>query len=111
MNTLRIPSGMELIAKERHEQIEKHGWDIEHDNRTHYKGELLDAVKALLEIKNLDAHKFFAIKWEAGDLYFNLVNKSPIEQLAVAGAWIAAEIDRLQYIDEEEQDAKDEEEN
>lgn len=101
-----MKSGIEHINQERDQQIVKHGWDIEHDAEYHNDGELLDAVKALLEIKHLNSHRFFAIKWEADELYFRLVNKSPIERLAVAGAWIAAEIDRLQ---KEIQDAENEE--
>lgn len=79
--------GIELIAEERHEQIYKHGWDLENDQ--YYKnGELLQAAMFCIG----------ADKWpENWDLHFRdkILSKDQIGKLKVAGAFIAAEIDRI----------------
>ena len=83
-------TGIELIAEERQEQIEKHGWDLSHD--ASYSDEQL--LKAALFC--IDQKRF---EWPWGWIgYFRnkVLDKNRIEQLAVAGALIAAEIDRLQ---------------
>ena len=81
-------TGAELIAQERHEQIHKHGWDANND--AYYgNGELLKAA-----LFSLDSNRF---PWPLGwSLHFEekIKNKDRIGQLKVAGAFIAAEIDR-----------------
>jgi len=78
-----MKSGAELIAEERKKQIEKHGRDAEHDQQ--YVNEELAEVAARL------AMGFADDTWR-------LFERHPkrIDQLVIAGALIAAEIDRRQ---------------
>ena len=91
-------TGVELIAEERREQIEKHGWDKNHD-ATHQFGELrkVAAVLCVLgtDISVVDPYE----NWQTGDDPWGLETKlqfDDIHRLKVAGALIAAEIDRIQ---------------
>ena len=85
-----MTKGAELIAQERQEQVDKHGWDETDKNYTH--NELLSAA-----LFSLDPAEFYAA-WPRGwDKYYRdkILNKDRIGQLKVAGAFIAAEIDRI----------------
>ncbi len=89
-----MKTGIELIAKERALQISKHGWTPEHDD-THTDGALAFNA-AILAVEHLGVEVELSpgteIAWfqlEAKD------EKSPVEWLTIAGALIAAEIDRL----------------
>ena len=79
-----MKSGIERIAEERQKQIEKHGRDAEHDKG--YENDILSTVAAQLAIRVPD-------NWK-------LLDRHPdrIEQLTIAGALLAAEIDRLQLV-------------
>lgn len=106
-------TGIELIAKERQEQIEKHGWNAKHDDK-HNTGELADAAAVCastvriynkFEYANNTHFDVLAMKgwklpldWDGNRLLDNNKSskKTRIHQLKVAGALIAAEIDRLQ---------------
>lgn len=82
---------MELIADERLEQIEKHGFDMVHDDAWwNESGQLLDAAMHLLSHGRHEFPASWHKSWQA-----KFAKKSRVEQLAVAGALIAAEIDRL----------------
>ena len=85
---IKQSTGAELIYVERLEQINKHGWDETDHN--YVNGELLKAA-----LFCIDYGKF---EWPLGwDEHFKnkIFNKDRIGQLKVAGAFIAAEIDRL----------------
>ena len=107
-----MKTGIELIAIERKEQIEKHGYGKEHD-ALHDDGSLLDAAICCAA----DTRVYYREVYAAG-VAFNVVQVSGwdlpvtydgnvlwdncestheerIHQLKVAGALIAAEIDRL----------------
>jgi hypothetical protein len=91
-----MKTGIALIAGERHEQITKHGWDVINDSC--YKDEeLLKAALFCIDQKRFE----FPFGWYA---YFRnkILAKSRIDQLKVAGAFIAAEIDRLLAIENKE---------
>lgn len=94
-----MKTGVELIAEERQEQIEKHGWDFEHD-KNHDDGSLVDAAIAIaFNDENIEA-RFEAPTW-AWDIRNHKQQSKrkgieKIERLKVAGALLAAEIDRLQ---------------
>lgn len=94
-----MKTGIELIAEERQEQIEKHGFDTAHDamyndpDAHHQHGELAYAALHAL--------------WPRGEFYprsfqewfrNKISTKTYKERLIIAGALIAAEIDRLQAI-------------
>lgn len=86
-----MKTGIELITKEREEQIEKHGFDAEID-KFYLDNELIKAALYAINPKQFE----FPFEWDK--CYRDKIRfKSRIEQLKVAGAFIAAEIDRLQY--------------
>lgn len=91
-----MKTGIELIAQERQEQIEKHGWDLSND-ADYGKGELIDAARF-----SLTPGKQFLWPWHDFGIgtHFKekIEKKQRLQQLIVAGAFIAAEIDRLQNI-------------
>jgi hypothetical protein len=86
-------TGIELIAEERREQIEKHGRTIERDVKENPAGQLIIGAMNLLHKK---------CYWQDFDASWNRVicermaKKSIKERLIIAGALIAAELDRLQ---------------
>lgn len=88
-------TGIQLIAKERQEQIEKHGFDVEHDEYYSH-GELVDAFNFCIA----QARKDYSAKersWpEHWDEHFKqkIIKKSKIGQLTVAGAFLKAENER-----------------
>ncbi len=84
-------TGINLIAKERREQIKKHNRSVALDIIQNPKGELLFGAQALME----DDYGCFPSQWDSV-ICANMLAKSEIERLAIAGAFIAAEIDRLQ---------------
>lgn len=87
-------SGIKLIAAERREQIEKHGWDMSNDE-DYSDNEL---IKAALFAINSEVFEW-PFEWDSKfrDKILNKPNK--IERLKIAGALIAAEIDRIQFIE------------
>lgn len=86
-------TGFESIAKERIEQVNKHHFQLSED-RQYENGEL---IKAALYATTLDI-KHWPRTW---DKYFRnkIKNKSLEERFVIAGAFIAAEIDRLRAMD------------
>lgn len=93
-----MKTGVQLIAEERKEQIKKHGWDLSHD-QLHDRGELAK-MAAILAVQDTDAKVHDIGDFSTGEGMWGLENKlsdNPIHRLKVAGALIAAEIDRLQY--------------
>jgi hypothetical protein len=98
-------SGIELISKERQEQLEKHNYSVESDTK-YMCGELVSLAEYILKEDN-DAEKDELVSYLTTDLddggcgfkmeFLQKINAKPkIEQLAIAGALIAAEIDNLQ---------------
>jgi hypothetical protein len=83
-------SGDELIAEERAEQVLKHGRPITYDLRANQNGELLMMAEALIY------HKYAMTpdNWDRG-VIDKMMNKTLSQRLVIAGALIAAEIDRL----------------
>lgn len=85
-----IKSGIELISKERCEQITKHGWSLK-DDQSYSDEQLLKAALFCIDQKRFE--------WPFGWLAMfrdKIIRKDRIQQLTVAGALIAAEIDRIQ---------------
>lgn len=85
-------TGVELIEVERKEQIEKHGRTIENDQRDNRGLQLVTGAIAIL------SEKFgtFPDGWDL-KICNNIACKPYKERLAIAGALIAAEIDRVNY--------------
>lgn len=95
-------TGIELIAQERKEQIEKHGYTVKSDKQ--YKndelGTLVKWILTELDDAEKDNYEEYLFTDEDGckfplSLRDKILSKPPAEQLAVAGALIAAKIDLL----------------
>lgn len=93
-------TGAEQIAQERKEQIEKHGRSIAQDVllNSGYEKPLTKAA-SMLCIEHMNSNIVYhgcpeawsPIQWE------RMCKKSYLERLVIAGALLAAEIDRLQH--------------
>lgn len=97
-----MKTGIEIIAQERLEQIEKHLFTAQNDSE-YTSNELIRCAICYLMADNLDLTQNedgenlivsgywpWAVKW------WKPAPKNRIKELAKAGALIAAEIDRLQ---------------
>lgn len=94
-----MKTGIELIAQERQEQIDKHGRTIERDVRENSMGELSDAASILCLYDwgcngDLDMVERMPEHWNR-KICLKMLNKTYRERLIIAGALIAAELDRL----------------
>ena len=81
--------GADLIIAERNEQLQKHGYDATHDDAL-VNDELVDAAIALLTED--------PVRWPEGldrKVFNNASEKDTVGRFAVAGAFMAAELDRL----------------
>jgi hypothetical protein len=94
-------SGIDLIAKERQRQIEEEGWTPEHDDDHRYGS--LAVVAATLACDGTDARVIDPLERGTDDDPWGLLSKhgyqaggDDIRKLSIAGALIAAEIDRLE---------------
>jgi hypothetical protein len=94
-------TGIELIAIERQEQVEKHGRTIKYDvkNNNHYQ---LSEAAGLLTSVDMDdlqvlPHECCPTGWDE-QLWEQMFSKSYKKRLIIAGALIAAEIDRLKHL-------------
>lgn len=86
-------TGIELISKERQEQIDKHGYTKEHDKRMNEYSQLSYAA-TLLADEYPHEHEREPSEWDA-KIWRKMINKPYKERLIIAGALIAAEIDRI----------------
>lgn len=89
-------SGIGLIASERQEQFFKHSRYIDEDVEENPNGELIQGAISLLDGNNTKMPE----KWDK-NICDRMTKKSYKEKLIIAGAFIAAEIDRIQYNDNE----------
>lgn len=107
-------AGVLLIAREREEQIKKHGWSDAHDD-SYTDGQLALAAYAycLPESERPGATNasgvFIPSGWPWADHWWRPSPENRIRELAKAGALIAAEIDRLQRLATQPQGASDDE--
>lgn len=93
-----MKTGIELIAIERKEQIEKHGRAVEKDVFQNNDRELSIAASELLH--TAPYVEDFPPGWDKS-IVIKMARKSYKERLIIAGALIAAEIDRLQNSQED----------
>ena len=90
-----LKTGVELIAEERMQQIEKHGRTVEEDVILNDQNQL--SYGAVLLLKK-DSHSLRLNKRPLGwnkEIWDKMYAKTRYERLIIAGALIAAEIDRL----------------
>lgn len=88
-------SGIALIDKERQEQIVKHGRTIDRDVSENTDGQLMDAVHKLTSDEPESMVQPY--NWNP-QIWDKMIAKPITERLIIAGALIAAEIDRLNAI-------------
>lgn len=89
-------TGIELIAKERQKQIEKHGFTGVH-HRSHpewYDENQLIQAARYLSTYHCRIGQWYPFNWDR-DWFYELCARSYEERIIIAGALIAAEIDRL----------------
>lgn len=94
-----IKSGVQLIAEERIEQIVKHGHSLSSDAEKYQDHELIRAACAIAFVGDKD--KVMTCTMPAPDWAWAIrgrIENDRIHCLKVAGALLAAEIDRLQNI-------------
>ena len=93
-------TGIELIAKERQEQIDKHGRTIEIDVLENWDFQLSTAACALCyeAIEEIDMRNDPPTNWDL-ELWQAMHDKPYNERLVIAGALIAAEIDRVNRLE------------
>jgi len=93
--------GTELIAQERREQVEKHGRSLKRDIAENTADQLSDGAsmlalnfpKGCLEIEDVVEHHC-PEGWDNG-IWEKMANKPYAKRLVIAGALIAAELDRI----------------
>lgn len=98
--------GLGIIVSERLEQIDNYGFTGEHHaNHPEWydKGQLIDAASRLAfkDIEEIHGIEEPPTGWDF-DWWNRLVDKPHVERLGIAGALLAAEIDRLKYLEENE---------
>lgn len=102
-----MKTGIELITEERQKQIDKHGFTAEHHalntEKWYNKQQLLSAAIRLVDYEEDGVtsiyKKLVPENWDKG-WWERLCEKPVKERLIIAGALIAAELDRLNYIEE-----------
>jgi hypothetical protein len=90
---MKYTIGVQLIGAERMEQIEKHGFNIAND-ADYNNEELLHAARYCLSPTVFDWPRFWNKSFKE-----KVDNKSYLQKLVVAGALIAAQIDRELYLE------------
>lgn len=86
-----------MIAEERKEQIEKHGYTIEKDVIENRFSQLTDAAMMLLMT---DRHKLTPPSFWDVSIWKRMIAKPEKERMIVSAALLAAEIDRIQSMEE-----------
>lgn len=88
-----MKTGIELIAEERQEQIEKHGYTREHDEQ-YINKELEQAAEYCLSLTGLwNKSAFWPTGWD-NKIAIRIAGKSIVEQITIAGAFLMADNDR-----------------
>lgn len=95
-----MKTGIELITEERQKQIDKHGFTAEHHalntDKWYKESQLIEAsIKLSYVIPDKKTPKNWSKPW-----FSNLCDRTHKERLIIAGALIAAELDRLNCIED-----------
>jgi len=94
-----MKTGIELITEERAEQLSKHNRTVEKDVTENGSYQLaIGASKLLAYPAECHDYQLPPNRWDV-DVYKKMRDKPYKERLIIAGALIAAEIDRLQAIE------------
>ena len=102
-----MKTGIELIAAERQEQLTKHNRTIESDVKINHTKQLSFGAALLCcpnpkQFYDYESRVGRPVGWDK-NIWIKMVEKSYKDRLIIAGALIAAEIDRLQYVEPKEQ--------
>lgn len=89
----KMLTGIELINNEREEQLSKHKRTVESDVKYNITGQLIDGAIYCLTGKE----DYYPINTWGPEFKEKIDNSTRLKKLTVAGALIAAEIDRLNY--------------
>lgn len=95
-------TGIELIAEERQRQLSAEGWTPEHDAQ-HTDESIALAAAVYATPQNLRSYPSFGIVpffWPWSANWWKPSPENRIRELQKAGALIAAEIDRIQALEE-----------
>ncbi len=88
-------TGAEMIDKERKEQLEKHGFSVRQDAR-YLRDELVKGALFAINPQIFEWPK----GWDSGFMK-TIQEKKLSERLAIAGAFLAAKIDVIEYLKKE----------
>lgn len=99
-----MKTGIELIAQERKSQIEKHGLTAEVDAAKNANRQLIEAISLMLPEGDEQDNKIYLkarldgipTGWSPR-VWEKMAKKSYLERLVMAGAMLAAEIDRINH--------------
>lgn len=91
-------SGLTQISVERGEQLFKHGKTVEYDVLNNQHHELVRAALIILLEGNVQDWESLGSHWPEGMYYKIIYDKTQTERWAIAGALLAAAIDREQMI-------------
>jgi hypothetical protein len=104
-NNQDMKTGIELIAEERREQVEKHNRSIENDVFLNSGFEKpLTKAASMLSVEHLTSNIIYfgcPENWSPS-IWEKMCKKPYKERLVISGALLAAEIDRIQYIEAQE---------
>jgi hypothetical protein len=93
--------GIELIVRERTQQVEKHGKTVELDFKINNHYQLSQAASILCwvdkEDYGYDVDACCPVEWNL-NTWRKMMCKPYTHRLAIAGALLAAEIDRIDYL-------------
>lgn len=89
-------TGIELIAIERSEQIEKHVRTIQYDSVVNKYQQLARVARIIIAHESERTNPNTPDGWDR-ELFQKILRKSYKHRLIIAGALIAAEIDRIQH--------------
>ena len=86
-------TGIEMIAKERQEQIEKHGRTVERDVAENNFNQLTDGAIGILMTNR--SQKDIPSHWSP-EIWGKMIGKSRKERIIISAALLAAELDRME---------------
>ena len=103
MKMIKTTPGILLIATERQKQISKHGFTGEHhaNHPEWYDNmQLSQAAVALLtpDLKPHDLDTEIPTNWDP-ERFQSFINRERKERIIIAGALLAAELDRIEYLE------------
>jgi hypothetical protein len=99
-------NGIQQISQERKDQLEKCGIKLHHDVDYNAEGQLAKAASILCIdypmqcLTKEDVEEDYRPEGWNEQRWINMINKPYVERLAIAGALLAAEIDRINYNNE-----------